>query len=201
MNLDDLKTEWRNEVQRVSPPVELQFGRIRLESAKFHSSIQFGNFCTVFAFLGVSLIEVFVQWVSLEGAGWMSKLGAVAWVLFTLWVIWVLRKALKVDRADDWTLRSRLEIEIARVEKQRDLWSRVGAWYPIPMMGAVVLSTLGGNHDKSGSYVPDHTLWTIYAVHAGLFGFVYWLCRHETKRKVDPLLASLRGIYAELVGG
>jgi hypothetical protein len=82
----------------------------------------------------------------------------------------------------------------------RNLWNRVGAWYLLPMMGAVVLSTLGGHHDKAGSYIPDAMLWTMYAVHAGLFGFVYWLCRHETKRKVDPLLASLQGIYSELVG-
>ena len=199
MNLDDLKVEWRLEMERASQTVDLRFEGIKGDVSEFRRGLRFGDFWLIFAFLGVSVITVSTQWFTLDGAGWMSKLGAVAWVLFTAWLIIALRKARKVRRSDDWTLRSRLEIEIERVERQRTLATNVAAWYVAPMLCAIVLSNLGGHHDTTGSYTPDGMLWVLLSVQLALFALVYWLCRREVRRKIDPLLARLKALYRDLL--
>jgi hypothetical protein len=201
MNLDDLKIEWRAEMEQAGPASDWRFDEIKKSVSELHRGVRFGNFWLVFAFLGVSAIDVFAQWVSLEGAGWMSKLGAVAWVVFAAWVAVVLRVSLNVNRSDDWTLRSRLQIEIERMEKQRSLWGNVGAWLLAPMLAVNLLVTLGGSHDRTGSYAPGLTGWVIYAVHVALFAFVYWFCRREVRRTIDPLVMRLKSLHRELVDG
>jgi hypothetical protein len=201
MNLDDLKTEWRVEMEQAGPAVDWRFDEIKNSVSELHRGVRFGNFWLVFAFLGVSAIDVFAQWASLDGAGWMSKLGAVAWVVFAAWVAVVLRVSRKVNQSDDWTLRSRLQIEIERMEKQQSLWGNVGAWLLAPMLAVNLLVTLGGSHDRTGSYAPGLTGWVIYAVHVALFAFVYWVCRREVRRTIDPLLMRLKSLYRELIDG
>jgi hypothetical protein len=191
MNLDDLKTEWRMEMERVDS--------VRLEVTELRRGIRLGSFWMVIAFLGVSIIEIFVQFVALDTAGWLSKLGAVAWVCLTLWLIVVLSRSAHVNRSDDWTLRSHLEMEIERAQKHRDTWSKLAAWYLAPLLATVVISNLGGSHDRTGSYVPGPGGWVLLGTCVVLFAFVYWYCQREIRRKLDPLLARLKHLYAELL--
>ena len=199
MNLDDLKVEWRIELEHASQTVDFRFEQIKGDVSEFRRGLRLADFWLIFAFLGVSAITVSTQWFTLDGAGWMSKLGAVAWVLFATWLIVALRRARKVRRSDDWTLRSRLEIEIERVEKQRMLATSVAAWYIAPMLFAVILSTLGGHHDTTGSYAPDRILWVLLSVQVSLFALVHWLCRREVRKTIDPLLSRLKALYSDLM--
>ena len=200
MNLDDLKAEWSMEMQRTESTVDLRLEGLKREVTELRRGIRFGSFWIVFAFFGVSVIEVFVQFVALDGVGWMSKLGAVMWVCLTLWLAVVLRRSAQVNRSDDWTLRSRLEIEIERAQRHRDTWTRMAAWYLAPIVSTVVLSMLGGSHDKTGSYAPGPMGWALLAMFAAVTAFVYWFCQREIRRTLDPLLSRLRGLYAELMG-
>jgi hypothetical protein len=132
--------------------------------------------------------------------GWLSKLGIVAYVSVTIWMTFTLLKARKISRSDDWTLRSRLETEIERLEKQRNLYNKVGAWLLAPMSVFIVLSTLGRHHELTGSYIPGLFAWThFYSVWLALCVLVYWLCRREIRKTIDPLLLRLKGPYRELV--
>ena len=103
-------------------------------------------------------------------------------------------------RSDDWTLRARLESEIEQIEKQSRLGASVGFWFLAPMLPAIVLLSLGGYHDRTGSYVPDLSLWVYYVVCLAVYALTYWLCRRETSKRLEPLLARLKGLHRELVG-
>jgi hypothetical protein len=91
-------------------------------------------------------------------------------------------------------------MEIERAQKHRDTWSKMAAWYLAPIMFAVVLSTLGGSHDKTGSYAPGAMGWALLATSAAVCAFTYWFCRREIRKTLDPLLSRLKGLYAELTG-
>jgi hypothetical protein len=64
----------------------------------------------------------------------------------------------------------------------------------------IVVSSLGGYHARTGSYVPDPLGWLFYAGSAVFYAFTYWLVRREVKNKWDPLLARLRRLLVELSG-
>jgi membrane protein implicated in regulation of membrane protease activity len=136
----------------------------------------------------------FIEW------GWLSQMGALSFVIGTAVVIFALSMARKVNRTDDWTLRARIESEIEQIEKQSRLGSGVGSWFLAPMLLAIVLSSLGGYHDRTGSYVPNLSLWVYYVVCLAVYALTYWLCRRETSNRLDPLLARLKGLHRELVG-
>ena len=98
------------------------------------------------------------------------------------------------------TLRSRIEMEIEKLEKQHRLMSRVGYWFLLPMLIANGLSTLGGYDVRTGNHAAGAVGWVLFATCCVLYGFTYWYVRYELKRKWDPVLARLRGLHADLVG-
>jgi hypothetical protein len=111
-----------------------------------------------------------------------------------------LLRARSVTRSDDWTLCSRIEMEIEKLETQRRLMNRVGYWFLLPMLIANGISLLGGHPARVESWVPDASGATIFAVCGLLYGFTYWYVRREAKRKWDPVLARLRRLHADLLG-
>jgi hypothetical protein len=199
MNLDDLKAQWRIEMQHTGH-ADVRFEGIKGEVSEFRRAGRNAAFWMIFAHVCGSALAVFFGWLTRDDVGWLSKLGIAAYVIATIWMTFTLLRARKVTRSDDWTLRSRLEIEIERLEKQRNLYNRVGVWLLAPMSVFIVLSTLGRHHDLTGGYLPDLFAWThFYSVWLAMCALVYWLCRREITRKFDPLLSRLKGLYRELV--
>ena len=89
----------------------------------------------------------------------LSRLGVLVFIAATAVMSVALLRARSVSRSDDWTLRSRIEMEIEKLEKQRRLMNRVGYWFLLPMLIANGISLLGGHHARTGSLVPDGAGW------------------------------------------
>jgi MFS family permease len=185
MNLDDLKTQWRVEMEQASPPYDLRFEGIKRDVSEANRSVQFGNFWTIFGLIAGSALAVFFGWIAMDGVGWRQKLSIGTFVLVTAWVILMLLRARRVSRSDDWTLRSRLQIEIERLEKQRTLWSYGGVWFWGPMSVPVLLG------------LPVRLDWVWFL----LCAFLYWIVHHWMRKSVDPLLSRLKALHRELVEG
>lgn len=183
MNLDDLKAQWRIEMEQTSLTHGLRFDRIKRDVSDFNRSVRFGNFWMIFGSASGSALAVFFGWLTLDGVGWRSKMAIVANGIVTVWMIFMLLKARRVRQSDDWTLRSRLETEIERLEKQRGLWSYGGVWLLAPMTVSVLLG------------LPARLYWVWFV----LCGLVCWTVRRETNRKIDPLLSGLKELRRELI--
>lgn len=180
--------------------VDLSPNVIQGDVSELHRVIRLRDFWMVFVLVVGSVGTIFVHWLNGDALGWLSQLGILVFVITSAIVISRLLKARKVTRSDDWTLRSRLESEIEQVEKQKKLGHGVGVWFLAPMLFAIVLQSLGGYHDRTGSYAPDVHLWVYYAMCVAAYTFTYWLCRREISRKFDPLLSRLKRLHRELVG-
>ena len=185
MNLDDLKSQWRIEMAHASQTQDLSFEAIKDEVSEFDRGVRFGNFWMILPSVAGSVLYVLFGWLLLEGTGWLSKLTIVANVIVTAWTIFMLVRARRVTRSDDWTLRSRLEMEIERLEKQRNLWKYGGIWLLVPMSVSVLLG------------LPARLYWVWFA----LCALTYWVVRREAAGKIDPLLSRLKELHRELVEG
>jgi uncharacterized membrane protein len=199
MKLEDLKEAWRKEVDQSFRAEELSMKTIMSDVAKIERSVRFRDFCMISAMVLAAALYLVFGWLAQEKVDWLSRFSVLAFIGATAVMSIALLRARRTNRSDDWTLRSRLEMEIERLEKQCRLMNRVGYWFLAPMLIANGLSSLGGYDVRTGSHVPNATGWMIFAACGLLYGYTYWLVRREVTKKWDPVLAQLRRVLADLL--
>ena len=201
MKLDDLKTVWKAEIEQSARAEEMSMKDIMSDVSEIDRSVRFRDFCMIFALAGGGLLYLIFGWLTRENVDLLSRLSVLAFLAATAAITVVLLRARRVTRSDDWTLRSRIEMEIEKLEKQHRLMNRVGYWFLLPMLFVNGLSSLGGYDVRTGSHLPDAMGWAIFAACGAGYGFTYWIVRRELKRKWDPVRARLRRLHADLLGG
>jgi hypothetical protein len=200
MNLDDLRAAWKQEIDQSFRAEDMSMKAIMSDVAKIDRSVRFRDFCMIFALALGALLYFIFGWLTQEKVDLLSRLSVLAFIAATAVMSIALLRARRTTRSDDWTLRSRLELEIEKLEKQRRLMNRVGYWFLLPMLIANALSSLGGYDVRTGSHAQNAAGWTLFAACCVVYGFTYWIVRREVTKKWDPLLARLRRLLADLLG-
>ncbi len=185
-------------MQHATQMSELRLEALKGDVSEIHRVVRLRDLLFLFVLGLGSLGTVVFHWLSGDSPGWLSQLGVLAFATASAIIAIALFRARRIARADDWTLRSRLEAEIDYLEKQKRLGYGIGSWFLAPLLPAIVLASLGGYHDRTGSYAPDPTLWGYYLVCAGVYGLTYWLCRREAEKSLGPLLAKVKRLHREL---
>ena len=198
MKLDDLKAAWKEEIDQSVRGLPMT--AIMDDVKKINREVRFRDFWMIFSLALGALGYLIFGWLTQENIDLLSRLGVLVFIAATTVMSVALLRARSVNRSDDWTLRSRIEMEIEKLEKQQRLMNRVGYWFVLPMLIANGISLLGGHHARTGSLVPDASGMAIFASYGLVYGFTYWLVRRETKRKWDPVLARLQRLHADLLG-
>ena len=200
MKMDDLKAAWKQEIDQSARAEGLPMNAIMSDVKKINREVRFRDFWMIFALTLGALLYLIFGWLTQEKVDSLSRLGVLVFIAATAVMSVALIRARSVTRSDDWTLRSRIEMEIEKLEKQRRLMNRVGYWFLLPMLIANGISLLGGHHTRTESLVPDASGMAIFTSCGLVYGFTYWLVRRETKRKWDPVLARLQRLHADLLG-
>ena len=200
MKMDDLKAAWKQEIDQSVLVEGPSMTTIMSDVKKIDREVRFRDFCMIFALAMGALLYLIFGWLTQENVDSLSRLGVLVFIAATTVMSVALLRARRVTRSDDWTLRSRIEMEIEKLEKQRRLMNRVGYWFLLPMLIANGISLLGGHHTRTESLVPDAPGMVIFASCGLVYGFTYWYVRRETKRKWDPVLARLQRLHADLLG-
>ena len=126
MKLDDLKAAWKKEVDQSFRAEDLSIKAIVSEVTKIDRAVRFRDVCMILAMvLGASLYFIF-GWLTQENVDLLSRFSVLAFIAATAVMSIALLRARRTIRSDDWTLRSRLEMEIEKLERQRRLMNRVG---------------------------------------------------------------------------
>jgi drug/metabolite transporter (DMT)-like permease len=199
MDLDDLKLAWKREIDQSVPVEGKVLTTLMSDVKRMNQDVRFRDFWMIFALVMGALLYAVFGWLTQESVDVLSRLGVLVFIAATIVTCVALIRARRVTRSDDWTLRSRVELEIEKLEKQRRLMNRVGYWFLLPMLIANGISVLGGHHARTGSLVPDTTGMALFATCGLVYGFTYWLVRRETRRKLDPVLGRLQQLHADLV--
>jgi hypothetical protein len=200
MKLDDLKAAWKQEIDQPVQVEDRAMTAIISDVKKLDREVRFRDFWMIFALAMGALLYLIFGWLTQDGVDSLSRIGVLVFIGATTVMCVALIRARNVTRSDDWTLRSRIEMEIEKLEKQRRLMNRVGYWFLLPMLIANWVSLLGGHHARTGSLVPDASGIAVFASCILVYGFTYWFVRRETKRKWDPVLARLQRLHADLLG-
>ena len=199
MKLDDLKAAWKQEIDQSVQLEGPAMTTIMSDMKRIDREVRFRDFCMIFSLAMGALLYLIFGWLTQESVDSLARIGVLVFIGATTVMCVALIRARRVTRSDDWTLRSRIEIEIERLQKQRRLMNRVGYWFLLPMLIANGVSLLGGHHARTGSLVPDATGMAVFATCILAYGFTYWFVRRETQRKWDPVLARLQRLHADLL--
>jgi len=200
MKLDDLKAAWQQEIHQSVRMEGPSMTTTLSDVKKIDRDVRFRDFWMIFALaMGAGLYLIF-GWLTQEKVDWLSRLGILVFIVATTVTSVALLRARSVTRSDDWTLRSRIEIEIEKLEKQRRLMNRVSYWFLLPMLIANGISVLGGQHARTGSLAPDASAIAIFAACGLVYGLTLWWVRRETNRKWTPVLTRLQQLHADLMG-
>lgn len=200
MDLDDLKAAWKREID---PSVQVE-GRmlttIMSDVRRIDREVWFRDFWMIFALVMGALLYSIFGWLTRENVDAWSRLGVLVFIGATSVMCVALIRARSITRADDWTLRSRIELEIEKLEKQQRLMNRVSYWFLLPLLIANGISVLGSQHARTGSLAPDASAIAIFAACGLVYILTCWWVRRETKRKWTPVLTRLQELHADLVG-
>ena len=199
MKLEDLKAAWKQEIDQSVQLEGPAMTTIMSDMKKIDREVRFRDFCMIFSLAMGALLYLIFGWLTQESVDSLARIGVLVFIGATTVMCVALIRARSVTRSDDWTLRSRIEIEIERLQKQRRLMNRVGYWFLLPMLIANGVSLLGGHHARAGSLVPDAMGMAVFATCILAYGFTYWFVRRETQRKWDPVLARLQRLHADLL--
>jgi drug/metabolite transporter (DMT)-like permease len=200
MKLDDLKAAWKQEMDQAVRVEGPAMTTLMSDVKKIDREVRFRDFWMIFALAMGALLYLIFGWLTRENVDSLVRLGVVVFIGATAVMCVALIRARRVTRSDDWTLRSRIEMEIEKLEKQRRLMNRVGYWFLLPMLIANGISLLAGHHARTGNLVPDVSGMAFFACCGLAYGLTYWIVRRETNRKWHPVLARLQQLHADLVG-
>jgi len=198
MKLDDLKTPWMAEVSCSNGASRLE--ALKTDIASLHRDVRMRDFWLIFPLLTVAGGSVFFNVWTRDKVDVMAQIAALSTVVFAVVVTFVLLNARRVTAYDNWTLRARLEREIERLGRQAALLLNVGYWFLLPMFLMIVITSVVGQHERTGSYVPNAISWGLYVASLSISTLTVWLCRREAQRTFMPLLSRMKELHRDLLG-
>ena len=198
MTLDDLRRPWLAEVSHGSGSPRLD--TLKSHVARLRRDVLMRDFWMIFPLLAVAGGAVFFNWWALDTATFQSRIAVLSIVIFAVAVTFVLLSARRMQSYDNWTLRARLEREIETLGRQVSLLLNVGYWFLLPMFVTIVIASIVGQHERTGSYLPNAILWVLYVASLFISALAIWLCRREATRTFIPLLSRLKELHRDLVG-
>jgi hypothetical protein len=198
MTLDDLKKPWMAETSPTGRAPKI--GDLRSEVARVRRDVWMRDFWMIFPLVALAGGAVFFKWVADDVSSASARISVILNVACAAGVAFVLLGARRRVSSDNRTLRDRLGQEITMLERQIALLRNVGYWFILPMFLVIVVTSILGQHERIGSYLPGPLLWGLYVGYAAASLLAYKLCQRDAERRLRPLLSRLRTLRDDLVG-
>mgnify|MGYP003441313432 CR=1 FL=1 len=197
MELDQLKNQWRKEMEMTSTSKMPSFEELKHKVVKLDRSIYFRDFGEI-SVAALMIAVLSYRLLAHQIMGTLTQIGTGFLILTCVFIIYKLLKTRLPSGNDDWIISSRITSEITKLEKQIQLTSNILPWYLMPIFISIVLITLGAEHERTGSYFPNTFLVYYYMCCVLLGGVIYWLNLRVAKKKFGPILDELRKLQKEL---
>ena len=198
MQLDELKDTWKKELTMKDNT--LNFNHIRLSIEKFDRRTKVSWAIELFACISIAVVVCIAWfiWLPFNELSPLFHLGMFAMIACSVFVGGNIIWSRRVSTPDDWTLSSKLKIQIEKREKEIKLHNSIAKWYLSPAFVAILFSSYGGYSQRTQSFIPDIELLLYWGGCIIFFIGIYILNRHYAKTKIEPILAQLYALQEEL---
>lgn len=197
MKLDDLKTEWKNEVLQVTDAERVSnvINSLEKETTKLDKTIKRRDYLEIS--IALLLIPVWT-WKLFYAASLMQTIGLWIAIFACLLIPYKLIKARQVDTQKDDSVLAFLNLEKNKLEQQKTLLESVAVWYIAPLFTAIILITAGATVDASGIPQITEQLTIYYSCCVLLVVGIYFLNKRAVKKQLSPLLDNVNKRIQEL---
>lgn len=195
MELDDLKTIWKQEMTMQTQTID--FNSIRTQVDAYDRRAKVSWALELFACAAI-VVAVGFGWFVTEQPGILFQIGMVAMIVSVILIAGKIVFNRRVTSIDNWTLVGKINVQIEKREKEAKLLNSVALWYLTPLFVAVILSSYGGYAHRTGSYIPDAGLWIYWAVCLVLYIGIYFFNLRQVKTKIKPILDQLYALRDQL---
>ncbi len=198
MKLDDLKTEWKNEIEQ--PAGERDCGdalvALEKETSKLDKTVKRRD--TLEISIALLMIPLW-SWKLFYSAGVMQSTGLWIAIMACLFIPYKLINARKVVAPKNNNMLAFLKTEKLKLVKQKTLLESIAWWYISPLMLAVILITAGATVNSMG--IPQITgqLAIYYLFCALLVVGVFLLNKRAAKKQFTPLLDKVNQRINEMI--
>lgn len=201
MNWTDWEIVWRRQELPRGEAAEVEEIKRTFEAKRqrLARSVTLRNVSETVAAMIVAAALVLIWWqVGADGWPFGIALAIVAGVAGVF--VCDQRRSRRNRVAPDAILRAKVEAEIAELQRQRRLMTRVAVWYlsPVALVVAITLATLYVHQkpwERSPLFVAVFSL-----VYVSLNIWAWRVNRREVRRRIDPRLAELQKLRQQLTG-
>jgi len=197
MQLDDLKQDWKKTIQTPSSTNNLTEVITMLEKQTIKIDKEIKRRDLIEISIAILLIPVWIYGL-FTSAGAIQTAGLVLAILSCLYIPYRLMKAKKITSTKNTNIKTFLENEKQKVSQQKQLLESVVSWYIAPLSISIILITLGGTVDASGTPHLNDYLTNYYGFLVLLIIGVYLLNKRAAKKKFGPLLDNIEQRLSEL---
>ena len=197
MELDQLKTQWRKEMNTIQRLDEAMFSDLQNQVSLLNKFSLYEDLRDVSLWLFVALLFSF-HWLIAENVIWLERLGLVIILATCLFISYTTLKVRARYHTEDWTIAAKVANEISRIENKSRLLMQTASWYLLPLYVGLLLVPISRLLNKTSAYHLDaaHGYYFLFCVFMGFVG--YWWSRRVIKQRYTPVLSKLKDLREEL---
>jgi predicted permease len=196
MELDDLKTTWKKEVNMTTQTVD--FKSIKSEVGKLdkHAKMSW-SIEAIGALFGIFATVIFT-WVWLDSPIIFTQVVAVILILSLVYSARLFFGIQQAETQDDWTLLAKINIQIEKREKEVKMLRNLAVMQLIPMFSIMTLASYAIYIELTGMIMPSMTLMIGWVAGLVYFIFLHFHNRSHLNNKFLPALEQLYKLKKQL---
>ncbi len=168
------------------------------EAKELDRQARFGRNVIVVLSIVLTLLILFVLFMIKPEMNLLQQISMVAMTILFWYLSVAMTRDLKTGKEENWTLATRLDIEIEKIGNQLSSYKSLPMRFLLPMFAVVVMGSYGGYYQRTGTLIPDANLAFYYAGAIVIFCGTAWGYLNSAKKKLSPLLDKLLDLRRQL---
>jgi len=196
MELDDLKIEWKKEVNMTATMTN--FSHIQNEVNTLDRKSKYAWLREGGGAVVAIIIAIIYVWFLREDSSLFLQVSTAIFIAPLAYAVHRFYNSQKTQTVDDWTVLARIKSQIEKRRKEINMLSTLTTWHLIPVYLASVLFSYAIYSEMTGNTMPSNELMAWWGGFIVYFIFLRWLNHRAVAKDYQPALDKLEAIETAL---
>jgi hypothetical protein len=196
MELDDLKTTWKKEVNMTTQTADFNSIKSEVNKLDKHAKMSW-SIEAIGALFGIFATGIFT-WVWVDEPSMFTQVIAVILIASLVYSARLFFGIQQTETQDNWTLLAKLNIQIEKREKEVKMLRNLAVVQLIPMFSIMSLASYAVYIEITGMIMPSMAFIIGWVVGLAYFIFLHFFNRSHLNNKFLPALEQLYELKKQL---